>query len=262
VDRVKITPRKKTVKITIDRELVIAAKRQKEPKSRRGNGAITVTAAPAPPAGEAAEPSEADQAKAQIAAAPEAERPADPASLTTTTSPQHAANVLRAALDRVFADGISDIYLADLPEYWKIYFQNLAAGKDYKPSDPSVLRQRDVDRKARLVSVIEPKSNELAQAHDVAGIVLVHTVIGPDGKPHEIALGQPIGFGLDENAIAAIRNATFEPALKNGHPVAVALDLTVQFHIYSKLTSTPASVQDPDKTPATSLPGPYSTQHP
>jgi hypothetical protein len=49
--------------------------------------------------------SDADQAKAEIAAAPPEERPADPNSVTTTLSPAHAASVLREALDRIFAPG-------------------------------------------------------------------------------------------------------------------------------------------------------------
>jgi hypothetical protein len=80
-------------------------------------------------------------------------------------------------------------------------------------------------------------------------------VVGPDGKAGEIAIGQPIGFGLDESAVNTLRNATFEPAIKDGKPVPVVLDLIVQFHIYSKLTS---GTSKPDKDAKPSLPGPYS----
>ena len=73
-------------------------------------------------------------------------------------------------------------------------------------------------------------------------MALYHTVIvGPDGKPGEIAVARPIGFGLDENAVEAIRSAKFEPAMKDGKPVPVLLDLVVQFRIYSKRTSTAAA---------------------
>ena len=123
-----------------------------------------------------------------------------------------------------------------------------------------------VDRKARLVSVFEPESNEFAQANAVAGMALYHAVIGADGKPGEIAVGRPIGFGLDENAVAAIRKAAFEPAIKDGKPVPVLLDLLVQFRIYSKRTAVAAKPEadkpEANQPAAPVLPGPYSAPHP
>ena len=68
-------------------------------------------------------------------------------------------------------------------------------------------------------------------------MALYHVVVGADGKPGEIAVARPIGFGLDENAVASIRKASFSPAMKDGKPVPVLLDLVVQFRIYSKRTS-------------------------
>jgi TonB family protein len=92
---------------------------------------------------------------------------------------------------------------------------------------------------------------------------LYHVVIGADGTPGEIAVARPIGFGLDENAVEAIRTAKFEPAIKDGKPVPVMLDLVVQFRIYSKRTAAGgSSVQVSDKPPSQTLPGPYSAQQP
>ena len=141
--------------------------------------------------------------------------------------------------------------------------QVAAAGKaDYRPTDPSILRQNTVDRKARLVTSFEPDSNEFAQANGIVGMALYHIVVGPDGKTREIAVGRPIGFGLDENAVATIRKASFQPAVKDGQPVAVLLDLVVQFRIFSQRTA-PISQPEPAEGPAEAmLPGPYSVPHP
>jgi TonB family protein len=252
VDRVRITPAKKALRISIDRELVIAPKKDKARKSKNG-GKIP---APAP------ELDPAEQLKTEIAAAPQSERPAEPASITTTTSPAHAAKLMREALDSVFAPGLDQRMVAALPDFWKLYYQAAAAGADYRPQDPAVLRQSAVDRKARLTSTFEPASNEYAQANAVAGMALYHVVIGPDGKPCEIAVARPIGFGLDENAVDAIRKAKFEPALKDGKPVSVLLDLVVQFRIYSQRTAqtTPTDPAEKDAQPPQprQLPGPYS----
>jgi hypothetical protein len=283
-DRVRITPNKKVVKITIDREMVVKPKKEKEAKGgkepttgkeendkgkkfwhlKRGAAPAAEQAQPAPPqaAPEPEEMSEADQLKASIAATPLKERPADPKSVTTTTSPAHATKVLKDALEQVFAQGLDERMMASLPDFWKLYYQAVAAKADYRPKDPAILRQNTVDQKARLLTTFEPDSNEFAQASGVAGMALYHTVVGPDGKANEIAVGRPIGFGLDENAVAAIRKANFQPAIKDGKPVPVLLDLVVQFRIFSKRTAVHTAPEPADKPAEPSLPGPYSVPRP
>ena len=268
VDRVRITPRKKVLKITIDRELVVTPKKSKA-KSAKHATEIGAQKGPQPESSiegtaGAPEADDAEKAKAEMAKAPEAERPADPGSVTTTLSAAHAKQVLEDALGKIFAKGFDDPMMASMPPFWKLYYQAAAAKTDYRPKDPAVMRQSSVDKKARLLTTFEPESNEFAQANAVAGMALYHTVVGADGKPGEIAVGRPIGFGLDENAVAAIRKASFEPAIKDGKPVPVMLDLVVQFRIYSHRTDARAAEPDKaeaDKPAASSLPGPYSVQH-
>ena len=181
--------------------------------------------------------------------------------MTTTNSPAHAAQLLRDALGNVFANGLDQRMIAAMPAFWKLYYQAVDSHSDYRPSDPGVLRQSDVDQKAKLLITIEPPSNEYAQNGGVAGMALYHAVIGADGKPQEIAVDRPIGFGLDENAVDTISNASFQPAIKDGKPVPVLLDLLVQFRIYSKRTAVEGDTETAGKPAGTILPGPYSA-HP
>ncbi|HEX3892637.1 MAG TPA: energy transducer TonB [Terracidiphilus sp.] len=260
VDKVRITPKKKVVKITIDRELVVTPKKKKAKKGEEPatNPATTASAATSA----TSELSDADQAKAEMNAAPEAERPADAGSVTTTTSPAHAAHLMRDALDQILAQGLDDRMIASMPSFWKLYYDAVAKQADYKPADPAIYRQGNVDQKAKLLSTFEPASNEYAQASGVAGMALYHAVIGPDGKPAEIVVGRPIGFGLDESAADTIRKANFQPAMKDGKPVAVVLDLVVQFRIYSKRTDQAAKPEIDATYSGPKLPGPYSVTHP
>jgi outer membrane biosynthesis protein TonB len=270
VDQVNITPKKKIVKITIDRELVVKPKEKKEkgkPASPAPKTATAPSPATAPAPASAAPPADATgttdaqaDAQAEIAATPAAERPADAKSVTTTISQAHANTLLRGALDNVFAEGFDTRLMDSMPDFWKLYYAAAAAKTDYRPADPAVLRQSMVDQKAHLTSTFEPASNQYAQDHGVAGMCLYHVVIGPDGKPAEIAVARPIGFGLDESAVDSIRKATFQPAIKGGKPVPVMLDLIVEFRIYSKRTAVSGN---PNQQPAApSLPGPYSAQQP
>jgi TonB family protein len=279
LDRVRITPKKKEVRITIDREMVVkpkklketkAAKEQKKEKDKKAKHAAPPTPAtpvaaqqaqPAPPQA-ADEMSEADQLKASIAATPEADRPADPKSVTTTISPAHAAQTLKDALDQIFAQGLDERMMAAMPDFWKLYYKAVADKVDYRPKDPSIFRQSTVDQKAVLLTKFEPDSNEFAQANSVAGMAQYHAVIGPDGKAQEIVVARPIGFGLDENAVAAIRKASFQPAIKDGKPVAVLLDLNFLFRIFSNRTNIRATPEPSDKPAEPILPGPYSVPRP
>jgi TonB family protein len=281
-DKVRITPKKKVVKITIDREMVVNPKKKKESSKDKGKAAkLSVPAVPSPASAtadttpatpsssepvsaESAELSQADQLKASIAATPEAERPADPSSVTTTTSQAHANRLLRDALDAIFAPSLDQRMMAAMPDFWKLYYQAVAAKADYRPAGASILRQNTVDQKAHLLTSFEPDSNDFAQSAGVAGMALYHTVIGADGKPGEIAVARPIGFGLDENAVTAIRKAKFSPAIKNGQPVPVMLDLVVQFRIFSNRTAAQSAPEtaEKDKPAEPVLPGPYSVPHP
>jgi TonB family protein len=257
MERIKITPKKKVLRIRIEREVVVAEKKEKPAKPEPGQLAAAQTAS-APAAGAPPPDAAATPTTAQPAAAPAATDSADLEPLKdepVTTSPEHAVQRLKDALARLFTPALDDRFVGSMPPFWQFYYKRLAAKSDFHPSDPSVLRQTQVDKKALLVSVIDPPSNEYAQEHGVAGMALYHIVVGPDGKPGEIAVGQPIGFGLDENAVDTLKKATFEPAIKDGKPVSVVLPVSVQFHIYSKMTS---GTSKPDKETKPALPGPYS----
>jgi Gram-negative bacterial TonB protein C-terminal len=279
VDRVNITPKKKEVRITIDRELVVKPKQEKgkgKGSQRAANPALAATAPAATPAlnpvsnpapnlatvpAPNIEPADAQEAQAEMAATPEAERPADAESVTATLSPAHANKVLEDALGNVFAQGFDERMMASMPAFWKLYYDAVADKADYQPADSNVLRQNMVDKKAQLKSTFEPGSNEFAQDYGVAGISEYHVVVGADGKPVEISVARPIGFGLDESAVDSIRKATFEPAVKDGKPVSVLLDMVVEFRIYSKRTEVTSNPALEQASTAPLLPGPYSVQH-
>ncbi len=247
VDRVRITPKKKLVKITIDRELVVIPKKKKHKKSDD--------------AAESATRAHDEYIPADENAASQRAQASGTGGVTTTNSPAHAAQLLRDALSNVFANGLDQRMIAAMPEFWKFYYEAVDSHSDYHPSASGVLRQSDVDQKAKLLSAIEPPSNEYAQNGGVAGMALYHAVIGVDGKPQEIAVDRPIGFGLDENAVTTISSASFQPAVKDGKPVPVLIDLLVQFRIYSKRTAVEGNTETAGKPASTILPGPYSA-HP
>jgi hypothetical protein len=257
VDRVKITPKKKIVKITINREQVEKPKKQKHKNKQQDISILPVAqvaaASSAPP-----NPTRPDAAASEQQ--PISDTPSEGKHFSATTSPAHAAQTLINALDRVLAQEIDNRMIAGMPDFWRLYYKAAATNTDYSSTDPGLYHQSNVDQKAKLISTIEPPSNEFAQSNGVAGLAMYHAIIGSDGKATDIVAGRPIGFGLDESAVDAIHKATFQPAMKDGKPVPVALDLVVSFRIYSNRTSQRTTQRAEDGPAQPVLPGPYSVQ--
>lgn len=78
----------------------------------------------------------------------------------------------------------------------------------------------------------DPEYSEEARKVKHMGTVVLWLVVGPDGKPRDIKVLRTLGLGLDEKAIEAVKNWRFDPAMKDGKPVAVQINVEVNFHLY------------------------------
>jgi TonB family protein len=129
-----------------------------------------------------------------------------------------------------------------LPDYWQEYFASKNQHRPFMPADASVKVVGDGVTPPQVLNSIDPSSNEFAQQFGIAGMELLRTVVDSTGVVRQIAISRPIGFGLDEKAVEAVKNSHFRPATANGQPVPVVVDLVVTFRIYSNRTK-PGSVQ-------------------
>ena len=84
----------------------------------------------------------------------------------------------------------------------------------------------------RVVYDPDPEYSEEARQAKYQGTVVLWVVIGPEGHAREIRVQRTLGMGLDEKAIEAVRKWRFEPALKDGRPVAVQVNVEVNFRLY------------------------------
>jgi len=78
----------------------------------------------------------------------------------------------------------------------------------------------------------EPDFSEEARKAKYQGTVVLAAIIGPDGRPRNIHVVRSLGMGLDEKAIERVRTWLFEPGKKNGTPVAVTMNLEVDFRLF------------------------------
>jgi TonB family protein len=78
----------------------------------------------------------------------------------------------------------------------------------------------------------DPEYSEEARKAKYQGTVLLWLIVDPDGKPREIKVSRPLGMGLDQKAVEAVRKWKFQPAEKDGRPVAVQINVEVNFRLY------------------------------
>ena len=78
----------------------------------------------------------------------------------------------------------------------------------------------------------EPSFSDEARKAKQQGIVLLQVVVGKDGHTYNIHVRQSLGMGLDEKAMEAVKTWKFEPAMKDGKPVAVQINVEVTFRLY------------------------------
>jgi TonB family protein len=253
-DPVKIS--KKPVHISIEREVIVIPKVKKEKKGKDQPTPNELAAAQTLKVRDAATPA-AETPKAATQAATvetnEGLKKANEALKETTealketnealkaVSPAHSAMVMNKALNTVFANDIDPVMMSHLPEYWQEYFTSKNQHRQYMPKDTSIKVVSEGMTPPRVLNSIDPSSNEFAQKYGIAGMELLRTVVDATGVPRQMAIQRPIGFGLDEKAVEAIKNSHFTPATVNGQPVPVVVDLVVTFRIYSNRTK-PGSV--------------------
>lgn len=78
----------------------------------------------------------------------------------------------------------------------------------------------------------DPDYSEEARQARYQGTVVLWVVIGPDGRAREVRVQRALGMGLDEKAVEAVRKWRFQPAMKDGQPVAVQVNVEVNFRLY------------------------------
>ncbi len=78
---------------------------------------------------------------------------------------------------------------------------------------------------------VEPRYTELARQAHLQGVVVLRAVIDERGNVIDVEIRKRLGFGLDEEAVKAVSQWKFTPALWNGRPVKVFFDLTVVFEV-------------------------------
>jgi len=108
--------------------------------------------------------------------------------------------------------------------------------KAYAP--PTSIDGVPVYRVGNGVSVPEPQNTVEAEFSDEArrakfqGVCVISVIIDTEGKPRNLHVVRELGMGLDEKAMEAVSQYRFKPAMKDGVPVPVSIQIEIVFRLY------------------------------
>jgi TonB family protein len=83
-----------------------------------------------------------------------------------------------------------------------------------------------------LIYAPDPEFSDEARRAKYQGVCVVGLVVDAQGNPQRVHIVRPLGMGLDEKAIEAVRDYKFKPAVFKGKNVAVEVNIEVNFRIY------------------------------
>jgi protein TonB len=62
--------------------------------------------------------------------------------------------------------------------------------------------------------------------------MLLELTVDIAGNPVDIVITRPLGFGLDDQAVKAVKSWKFRPATLKGQPVPARVSVRVTFQLY------------------------------
>jgi protein TonB len=82
------------------------------------------------------------------------------------------------------------------------------------------------------IYTVEPEFSEEARKAKFMGVVTVNLIVGANGLPQNVHVVRGVGMGLDDKAVEAVKQYRFTPAKEGGKPVAVEMNVEVNFQIF------------------------------
>ncbi len=84
----------------------------------------------------------------------------------------------------------------------------------------------------KLIYSVDPEFSDEARRQKYQGIVALSIIVDAQGNPQRIKVVRPLGMGLDEKAVEAVKQYKFKPAMMGSKPVPVEITIEVNFQLF------------------------------
>jgi TonB family protein len=160
-------------------------------------------------------------------------------------------HTIRQLLDRVFVNSRDN--LAQLvPEHWRQFLARDAtriqdvgsmqtiknAARAESSGEPNAMPIAKGARSIRInqgisetniLKKVQPEYPPLAKAARLDGDLLFTVVIDKEGALRDISVAKPLGLGMEESALQAVKQWKYRPYTVNGQPIEVETLITVRY---------------------------------
>jgi protein TonB len=114
--------------------------------------------------------------------------------------------------------------------------EEAAATKTGAAAEPAEEAKIDVDQMPVPKTTVQPTYPERARKAGIQGMVLLKVKVSETGSVESVQVEEGVQghVELDDAAVEAVKQWSFEPAQKDGEPVAIEVMIPVQFRLADK----------------------------
>jgi TonB family protein len=144
---------------------------------------------------------------------------------------------LHPIFKKIFIEAGEDLR-SMVPDYWRVYLngndwasRSAAWQATVEEDNKPIFKKSDAPEVSapRAVSWPDPGYTREAGSNHIEGVSTFWIVVDPTGTVTNIGILQPLGMGLDEQGVLALKQWKFQPAMKNGQPVRVEINVQITF---------------------------------
>jgi TonB family protein len=100
-----------------------------------------------------------------------------------------------------------------------------------KTKEEHVYFSSEVTAEPRIIESPDPSYTEQARKKGISGLVVIRCIFRASGEITDIFVASGLGQGLTKQAVEAVKKIKFAPALKDGHPVSVWVEVQYKFSL-------------------------------
>ena len=154
---------------------------------------------------------------------------------------------LALAVQKIFALSTQDVLAEKTPEQRERWLTSLASlvpeiQPDTPPKPATSIALPGFDKvyvpghvqgvaAPKLIFSVEAQYTDEARRLSADSVCILSIIADRNGNPAHIRIIQPAGLGLDENAVVAVSQYRFSPAIFNGQAVGVQMRIQVHFRM-------------------------------